>query len=147
MGDGARLGAWLGGKEWPQGGGQRGQAHWPCASSASCAVRNSIFITCTSTKHNNNVTRFFARFYHQPFLLFGKHCPDIPLFSAACPRIMSSLDNCFIDQVTEPLHLIEVDQQQPARCSAHLQLSTAQELAAHFDQNRDYSCRLMLAAS
>ncbi|KAH8697601.1 hypothetical protein BGW36DRAFT_427557 [Talaromyces proteolyticus] len=52
-----------------------------------------------------------------------------------------SLDNCFVDEVVEPIHLIEVDQQQPTPRSRQSHLSTVQDLAAHFDHNNDYACR------
>lgn len=64
MDDGARLGAWLGGKEQPHASLARGQAHWPCALGLRDCVKN-----CICSNSLKNAIRFFVRFYHQPLLL------------------------------------------------------------------------------
>jgi hypothetical protein len=63
---------------------------------------------------------------------------------------MASLDSCFVDQVIEPVQLVEVGQvsQQSATSSHQLQFSTVQELTTHLDnvQNNNYTCRYMSVA-
>ena len=67
---------------------------------------------------------------------------------------MASSENCFVNQVIEPVQLIDVLRPIPASSNPqaqgsqtqHVQLSTVEELTGYLETVHldDYSCRLML---